>query len=153
MEDRVMTSSSNRSGSLMNLGGEVADLTGEVHHLPCCIKFSGPSDISHYFKPKPTGIVIEGMAVEKAYFRGRELLGATTPIPHGYSGFVVASEKDAKDDSCTWKARAKFTTAAFWNHDSLPSQNDTSFRSLHWLTVSDALHKPVTAEELAAAPV
>lgn len=31
------------------------DLKGQVHQLPCCIKYDGPSSVSHYFKPKSTG--------------------------------------------------------------------------------------------------
>lgn len=34
---------------------EAVDLTGCVHHLPCCIKYNGPSDVSNYFKPKSFG--------------------------------------------------------------------------------------------------
>jgi len=30
---------------------EVPNLTGKVHLLPCCIKYDGPSAVSHYFKP------------------------------------------------------------------------------------------------------
>ncbi|CAM8924487.1 unnamed protein product [Rhodiola kirilowii] len=140
----------NRSGKVINLGGEVADISGKVHHLPCCINFNGPSEVSHYFKPKPTGNVNEGLVVEKSYFRGRELLGASIPFPDDYSGFVVVKKNDGKDkDAETWEAMAKFESVTFWNHDCLPSKNDTSLRSLHWLTVSNALHKPVTAEDLA----
>lgn len=62
MEVKEETSMSTDSRVVtMNLGGgqdEVGvtpDLSGQVHHLPCCIKFDGPSQVSHYFKPKPTG--------------------------------------------------------------------------------------------------
>lgn len=37
----------------------VVDLTGKVHQLPCCIKYDGPTSVSHYFKPKTTGTVYE----------------------------------------------------------------------------------------------
>lgn len=107
------------SGSFvtMNLGVEedevTPDLSGQVHHLPCCIKFDGPSQVSHYFKPKPTGnsflfpiyhsslhsftynllfasgIENDGLVVQKSYFRGRELLGATVPLSHHYSGSLL----------------------------------------------------------------
>lgn len=43
---------------------KVVDITGKVHQLPCCVKFNGPSDVSHYFKPKSTGIVILFMQVK-----------------------------------------------------------------------------------------
>ncbi|XP_045805455.1 serine/threonine-protein kinase Nek3-like [Trifolium pratense] len=38
----------------------IEDLSGRVHLLPCCIKHDGPTEVSHYFKPKPTGVVGEG---------------------------------------------------------------------------------------------
>ncbi|GFQ04828.1 ribonuclease h2 subunit c [Phtheirospermum japonicum] len=63
-----------------------ADLTGQVHQLPCCIKHDGPTPVSHYFKPKTTGIEVDGLKVEEAYFRGRKLHGTTIALPEGYSG-------------------------------------------------------------------
>lgn len=33
----------------------VVDLTSKVHQLPCCIKYDGPTPVSQYFNPKPTG--------------------------------------------------------------------------------------------------
>jgi hypothetical protein len=36
-------------------GADLVDLGGKVHQLPCSIKYDGPSSVSHYFKPKPTG--------------------------------------------------------------------------------------------------
>ena len=34
---------------------QVPNLTGNIHHLPCCNKYDAPCAVSHYFKPKPTG--------------------------------------------------------------------------------------------------
>lgn len=64
------------------------DLSGHVHLLPCCIKHDGPTQVSHYFKPKPTGVVGEedGLPLQQSHFRGRLLQGTTLPLPHGYSG-------------------------------------------------------------------
>uniref|UniRef100_A0A2P2J5V1 Uncharacterized protein n=1 Tax=Rhizophora mucronata TaxID=61149 RepID=A0A2P2J5V1_RHIMU len=67
---------------------DVPNLTGEVHLLPCAIKYDGPSAVSHYFKPKPTGIEVDGLTMEEAYFRGRKLDGVTLPLPPTYSGIV-----------------------------------------------------------------
>lgn len=36
-------------------GADLVDLGGKVHQLPCAIKYDGPSSVSQYFKPKPTG--------------------------------------------------------------------------------------------------
>ncbi|XP_065852082.1 uncharacterized protein [Euphorbia lathyris] len=137
-------------------------LTDQLHRLPCCIKFDGPSAVSQYFKPKPTGMEARGLRVEESYFRGRKLLGATLPLPPGYSGFVLGKknvQKRKATDLCEqnssnrWEVNAKFENITYWNNESLPSQDDTFFRSFHWLSVAEALHKPVTAEDLASASI
>jgi len=65
----------------------IEDLSGRVHLLPCCIKHDGPTEVSHYFKPKPTGVVGEdGLPLQQSHFRGRLLEGTTLPLPHNYSG-------------------------------------------------------------------
>ncbi|CAI0392578.1 unnamed protein product [Linum tenue] len=136
----------------------VPDLTGEVHHLPCCIKYDGPSDVSDYFKPKSTGLEVDGLAEQQAYFRGRKLHGVAIPIPSGYSGFVLGKKSIGKRkvsdvNSNCWEPSAKFENITYWNHDTIPSQDDTFIRSLHWLSVAEALHKPVTMEDLASTPI
>ncbi|KAG5516097.1 hypothetical protein RHGRI_036965 [Rhododendron griersonianum] len=123
------------------------DLKGQVHQLPCCIKYDGPSSVSHYFKPKSTGIEVDGLKMEEAYFRGRKLQGTTVHLPQGYSGFVIGKKglgkRKASDQSeeisNSWEMKAKFQSITFWNHDSLPSQDDAFVRSFHWLTVTKAV--------------
>ncbi|XP_023519278.1 uncharacterized protein C12B10.15c [Cucurbita pepo subsp. pepo] len=134
------------------------DLSGKVHQLPCAVKFDGPCSVSQYFKPKSTGIEVDGLSVENAYFRGRKLQGATISLPEGYSGYVIGRKSHGKrkaseesQDSSSWQVKAKFENITYWNHDTLPTQDDTFPRSFHWLTVAQALHKPATAEDLAAA--
>lgn len=70
----------------INFKGQVADLSGEVHLLPCAVKYNGPCSVSDYFKPKSIGLEVEGLSVKEAHFRGRKLQGATISIPDGYSG-------------------------------------------------------------------
>lgn len=135
------------------------DLTGQVHQLPCCIKYDGPSPVSHYFKPKSTGIEVDGLKIEEAYFRGRKLQGTTIPLPQGYSGFVIGKKSlgkrkapdQSEEISNSWEMNAKFQSITFWNHDSLPSHDDAFVRSFHWLSVAQALHQPVTPEDLESA--
>ncbi|KAK9268174.1 hypothetical protein L1049_010616 [Liquidambar formosana] len=106
-----------------------------------------------------SGIEVEDLEVEEAYFRGRKLQGATIPLPEGYSGFVLGKKSPdnrkltdiSEEDLNRWETNAKFQSITFWNHDSLPSQDDTNLRSFHWFAVAKALHKPVTAEDLASA--
>ncbi|XP_042475059.1 ribonuclease H2 subunit C [Macadamia integrifolia] len=137
----------------------VVDLTGQIHQLPCYIKHNGPCPVSHYFKPKNSGIEVDDFTVEEAYFRGRKLQGTTIPLPDGYSGFVLgkkkkpckgkASEISEGNLNC-WEIGAKFQSITYWNHDSLPSHDDTFLRCFHWFAVANALHKPITDDDLAS---
>uniref|UniRef100_A0A1D1Y2V9 Ribonuclease H2 subunit C n=1 Tax=Anthurium amnicola TaxID=1678845 RepID=A0A1D1Y2V9_9ARAE len=136
-----------------------SDLTGQVHLLPCCVKHDGPGPVSHYFKPKQTGIMSDGLSVEEAFFRGRKLQGATIPLPDGYCGYVLSKEGnlgiggDLEGNPDRWVSRAEFRSMTYWNHDSLPSQDDPLVRCFHWFSVANALHKPVTREDLASTSV
>ncbi|KAL6282889.1 hypothetical protein ACE6H2_013818 [Prunus campanulata] len=159
---------------------QVADLSGQVHLLPCSVKYSGPSSVSHYFKPKPTGIESEGLKTQEANFRGRKLQGASIPIPNGYSGmslqfqelgcferwqmklltlgFVLGKKSLGKRKANTsegnsncWEMNAKYKSITYWNHDSLPSQDDAFLRCFHWLAVAKSMHEPATAEDLVSA--
>ncbi|OMO65792.1 Ribonuclease H2, subunit C [Corchorus olitorius] len=102
---------------------------------------------------------IDGLAVEEAHFRGRELQGTTISLPNGYSGFVLGKNNSGKRKACdasegssnVWQMKAKFDKLTYWNHDSAPSKDDAFLRSFHWFAVAEALHKPVTAEDMAAA--
>ncbi|KAI3664885.1 hypothetical protein L6452_43496 [Arctium lappa] len=147
---------------IIDLGGvrssSSVDLTEQVHQLPCCIKYNGPSPVSHYFKPKSTGIEVDGLNVKEAYFRGRKLQGTTVPLPDDYSGFVIGRKSSAKRKACnnvtttaSWQMNAKFQNITLWNHDNLPSKEDGFLRAFHWFDVAKALHKPVTAEDLKSA--
>ncbi|XP_010941632.1 uncharacterized protein [Elaeis guineensis] len=137
------------------------DLTDRVHLLPCSIKHDGPCPVSHYFKPKKTDVVVDGSSVEEAYFRGRKLQGITVPLPEGYRGYVLENKKksgkgkglensEGEGEFSRWVSRAEFRNLTYWNHDIVPSSDDPLVRSFHWFSVADALHKPVTAEEMSS---
>ncbi|KAJ0980799.1 hypothetical protein J5N97_009054 [Dioscorea zingiberensis] len=134
------------------------DLTGKVHLLPCSIKHDGPCPVSHYFKPKPSGVLVDGLNVEEAFFRGRKLQGVTVALPEGFQGYVLGKKKveggkssEAMDgDSSCWQSRAEFGNFTYWNHDTMPSKEDPILRCFHWFSIANALHKPVNAEELAS---
>ncbi|KAH7679144.1 Ribonuclease H2 subunit C protein [Dioscorea alata] len=139
----------------------VVDLTGNVHLLPCSIKRDGPCPVSDYFKPKSSDLVVDGLNVEEAFFRGRKMQGATVELPEGFQGFVLGkkkvegrkrSEAMGGDSSC-WESRAEFGNFTYWNHDTVPSKEDPILRCFHWFSIANALHKPVTAEELATTSI
>ncbi|XWS16040.1 hypothetical protein CRYUN_Cryun34aG0051900 [Craigia yunnanensis] len=81
------------------------------------------------------------------------------PISGCSAGFVLgknmSGKRKARDvsevSSDNWEMKAKFDKLTYWNHDSPPSKDDTFLRSFHWFAVAEALHKPVKAEDLAAA--
>ncbi|MED6107322.1 hypothetical protein PIB30_012974 [Stylosanthes scabra] len=123
-------------------GGE--DLSGRIHQVPCCVKHDGPASVSDYFKPKLAGVGDDGLPLQQAHFRGRLLQGTTLPLPHGFSGFVLSKKSDE------FATCATFRDVTYWNHEFAPSHNDDLFRAFHWLTLSQALHNPVTPEELAS---
>lgn len=130
-----------------------ADL-GRVHLLPCGIRHSSAAAVSDYFKPRDTGVEVEGVRVEEAFFRGRKLQGATVALPDGYRGYVLekSAAKDMQNmdgDASNFVSRAEFQNITYWNHDAMPSAEDPLPRCFHWLTIANAMHKPVTAEELA----
>ncbi|CAH9140012.1 unnamed protein product [Cuscuta epithymum] len=57
-----------RASVTVDLSGNLCsavDLTGRVHQLPCCIKYNGSSEVSNYFRPKPTEVVFDGLSERK----------------------------------------------------------------------------------------
>ncbi|GER41002.1 ribonuclease H2 subunit C domain-containing protein [Striga asiatica] len=130
----------------------VVDLTGKVHQLPCCIKHDGPTSVSHYFKPKHTGMEVDGLKVEEAHFRGRKLHGTTVALPEGYSGFILGKKCHGKETSTGgseyWETNATFQNITVWNHDAMPSKDDAFLRAFHWFSTANALHRTVTPEDL-----
>ncbi|ERN14809.1 hypothetical protein AMTR_s00032p00090570 [Amborella trichopoda] len=136
----------------VHLSGEVPDLSSNCHYLSALVRDCGAKNRC------PLGVVVDDLRVEEAAFRGRKLLGTTLTIPHGYSGYVLEMHNGQKEkapknegESNCWKARATFQNFTYWNHDSLPSQDDAFVRCFHWFPVANALHKPVEPDELASA--
>ncbi|XP_042020316.1 ribonuclease H2 subunit C-like [Salvia splendens] len=139
----------------LSRGGAAADLTGKVHQLPCCIKHDGPTPVSHYIKPKPTEMEVDGLKVEEAHFRGRKLHGTTVALPRGYSGFILGKKGHDQGNNGTnsqcWETAATFEDITIWTHDAIPSKDDAFLRAFHWFTAANALHQTVTAEDLESA--
>ena len=58
------------------------------------------------------------------------------------AGFVLGKKSldkrkvsDISDGSC-WEVNAEYKSITYWNHDSVPSQDDAFLRSFHWLPVA-----------------
>ncbi|CAH9140013.1 unnamed protein product [Cuscuta epithymum] len=115
-----------RASVTVDLSGNLCsavDLTGRVHQLPCCIKYNGSSEVSNYFRPKPTGFV----------------LGKKKPDGKGSM---------SEESSNCWEVKANFQNLTYWNHDTLPSQNDALPRTFHMFDIAKSLHRPLSTEEL-----
>lgn len=147
-------------GAIHFADGFTVDLTDKVHQLPCCIKYNGQCCVSDYFKPKITGVVVDELELKEASFRGKRLAGTTLPIPENYRGFVlekknskremVSTKGSEKAGLDTWNATASFQNITYWNHDTIPSESDTFNCCFHWFAVANAIHKPITAAEVAS---
>ncbi|KAH9574481.1 hypothetical protein CY35_01G060000 [Sphagnum magellanicum] len=146
-----------------SLGGSDPYSENAMHLLPCCINYTGPAEVSTYFKPTEMGLNEEGIEMKKAAFRGRRLMGSTLTIPDGYQGFVMNKEPHQSSgrrkgtDSCSktqeydeWEAKSAFQQLTYWNHDTLPSSADPLHLCFDWLPLSAAIHGSVSAEEVAA---
>uniref|UniRef100_A0ACD5Z9R6 Uncharacterized protein n=1 Tax=Avena sativa TaxID=4498 RepID=A0ACD5Z9R6_AVESA len=138
----------------VDLSPAATDL-GRVHLLPCGIRQNSAAAVSDYFKPRDTGVEVDGVRVEEAFFRGRKLQGATVALPDGYRGYVLEKKNGEKDtkgmdgEVSNFVSRAEFQNITYWNHDTMPSAEDPLSRCFHWLTIANAMHKPVTAEDMA----
>lgn len=53
----------------------------------------------------------------------------------GKEKYLDASE----ENSNCWEAHAKFQNIKYWNHDALPSKDDSFYRCFHWFSVSNAV--------------
>lgn len=78
-----------------------------------------------------------------------------------YCGFVL-EKKNSKRETIstkgltsgkvgwdTWNATASFQYITNWNHDTIPSESDTFNCCFHWFAVANAIHKSITAAEVA----
>ncbi|GBG63949.1 hypothetical protein CBR_g39953 [Chara braunii] len=107
------------NGSILSVNFSVE--TQAVHSLPCSIQFNGPASVSKYLVPKETDMIIDGLQVKEAAFRGRKLLGTTIPLPNGYGGIVLSNVSAAGSSSVSSSssAAASYTSATCSNR--LPS--------------------------------
>ncbi|TYH91297.1 hypothetical protein ES332_A13G108100v1 [Gossypium tomentosum] len=106
-EEKGTTGSINLS---LNGKEEKINLSGQVHNLPCCIKFNGPCIVSQYFKPK----LKNNSGKRKA---------------------CDVSEGNSND----WEMKAKFDKLTYLNHDTPPSKDDPFLHSFHWFTIAEAV--------------
>ncbi|TKY53606.1 Ribonuclease H2, subunit C [Spatholobus suberectus] len=110
----------------------IEHLSRRVHQLASCIKHDGPASISHYFKPKPTGVRDEGLPLQQEHFRGKLLQGTTLYLPHGYSVFVLgkkSSPPTSNKSFQSWDMNAMFQDITYWNHEYALSHDDELFRA------------------------
>ena len=137
--------------------------TPDVHHLQgCSISFDGPAQVSTYFKPKmdmkkeetlpeqdPSSTVKKNPgATYTGYFRGRCLRGIDSPIPLGYSGYVVelGLHEECNDETqqvpLEHRIASKFDSYTSWKHHVVPDgSRDPLHRCLQWCHTASSLHE------------
>ncbi|KAH9289676.1 hypothetical protein KI387_033793, partial [Taxus chinensis] len=159
-ESGCSVSSTGVSG-IIRISDGCIDLTEKLHQLPCVIKYNGQCPVSDYFQPEITGVVVDELELKESSFRGRKLARATLAISGSYCGFVLGKMKPEDHNGVSkasnleeggvdsWKATASFDNITYWNHDNLPSESDTFNCCFHWFPVANAIHKPITAAEIA----
>lgn len=74
-------------------------------------------------------------------FRGYPLQGKKITVPAGFKGMTFVENKKADTES---KERNLYCTGTFsqftyWNHDKIPSKNDTLAAALDWIDVAEAV--------------
>jgi ribonuclease H2 subunit C len=130
-----------------------ADGAGEVHHLPCKIKFTGPARVSTFF------VVSQASAAgseTRCSFRGRRLVGTRVPMPEGTRGFVLRKRAAAPSEPETpaenrWQADA-FASLTWWGAD-FPAVPTAMHTVAAWMETAAALHdEPVLADAAAPEP-
>lgn len=139
-----------------------------VHLLPFSVVVPAggddlqPAPVSAYFvvNERPDGVL-------ESAFRGRQVRGKRAALPDGFVGAVMKVERvavkkrksldddDDDEDGERQDAERKgavtgvFESFVVWNHDSVPADNENPFEWLKWPVLAAAVHRPVSAEEVA----
>ncbi|KAK9810264.1 hypothetical protein WJX72_007629 [[Myrmecia] bisecta] len=123
-----------------------------LHNLPCSLNYTGTAPVSAYFRPTPCGYAVDAADIQEAAFRGRQLKGASLPLPEGYSGQVLQRGLENADPDAPqpWIQQLPFAQLTYWNHDKDPSRTDGLKRSFEWLALASKVHAPVEPTEVAA---
>lgn len=88
--------------------------------------------------------------VLKNSLRGFPLNGCQFNVPETYRGVVFQEDQRPLDENAerTFKAAAVFNEFTYWNYDKQPSENDKLKQALTWNNFAEALHSPITAEDI-----
>lgn len=114
-----------------------ADVSYVAHRLPCTIHVDGPLPTARAFCPFPEPMTS---------FRGRKLESATFEIPP--SSQLVVVEKNPHDNDVFQIKRVLDRSLVHYQHDDCPVDNSPVPLALRWLTISDALHEPISTTEI-----
>ncbi|XP_059294660.1 uncharacterized protein LOC132047664 [Lycium ferocissimum] len=83
------------------------------------------------------GVIVDGLSVEEAHFRGRKLQGTTVAIPHGYS---VAKQ-------------VVISKLLHRQQQFLLNMENEYIDEIHVGAAIEMLHQPVSVEDLEAASI
>ena len=116
----------------------------ECELIPCKINYTGEAKVASYFKPT---ISETAKSTYIGSFRGKPLDGGDLTLGEDTTG-VVCEKTFGSLDKIKLKPIGKFDKIRAWNWDTKPSSNDVSAQALQWLTISAAIHEPISPENL-----
>ncbi|KAK9916495.1 hypothetical protein WJX75_003327 [Coccomyxa subellipsoidea] len=115
-----------------------------LHWLPCSINYTGVAKVSAYFLPSPTGAIVDGKAIQEAFFRGRQLKGTRLQLPSGFHGRILRRAAEQQADLNThgqWAPDVAFSEFFYWKHGLDPIRTDSAQRRLDFLKISEQEYK------------
>lgn len=115
----------------------------DCHLIACKVKANCEANVDNYFKPTISESDKE-KSVLLSSFRGRPLCGTKLDLPQNCTAFVVNKSKNNKD----LFAKQSFKQITHWNLDKIPSDSDSLPQTLQWIQISDAIHSPITSQQL-----
>jgi len=116
------------------------------HLMPCRVHSTGEANVGKYFTPYIQTLG-ENKEEFKGSFRGKPLNGKTVSVPQGYTGIVLKEphQTSTEEQERKLKVTNKFDKFTYWNWDNPPSSNDKLTQALTWISVSQAIHAPISS--------
>ncbi|KAH7711911.1 hypothetical protein AAVH_20755 [Aphelenchoides avenae] len=111
---------------------------GEIHSMPCRIDYTGPANVSNYFRPER-----HESGEEAVTFRGRLLNGTDVKLPEGYR-LHVTREKPAQGVEGTRMFVVEGSTDSFklWDFDREPHARNPLQKALACVKIAEVLAAP-----------
>eukprot|EP00892_Ulva_mutabilis_P009705 jgi/Ulvmu1/7106/UM034_0012.1 len=112
--------------------------------LPCSINASCPCNRDEYFLVQDDNSTTPSTPV--VHLRGRELKGAQTQLPPGYTLLhLQRGNSTLKGDNLEteWKAVGRADGCRIWEHDMAPCNSTGRIQAMDWLKLAPSMHSPI----------